>query len=210
LPVGAGEEAEGDDEAEEDNDEDDVGAECADQKDEAEETHEYEEEGIRRGEANGSHAFCFAPSGWGIGPVGVIEGLEGCGEGEPETAEGHKDDKWEGVAEDEFEKTADDHEKTAKEVVGSAAHVLIEMLKDCHKAYIEAAPLPPDPRQPIRSQDRGVRERRKPSRALYVLSAWRFDSAMVDLHGCWVTKGLSEITLDSSLWREIDLLEEFG
>ena len=31
---------------------------------------------------------------------------------------------------------------------------------------VDAAPLPPAPRQPMRSQDRGVRERRKPMRAL--------------------------------------------
>jgi hypothetical protein len=38
-------------------------------------------------------------------------------------------------------------------------------------SYIPAAPLPPAPRQPMRSQDRGEREMRKPRRALDLLSA---------------------------------------
>lgn len=36
---------------------------------------------------------------------------------------------------------------------------------------VEAAPLPPAPRQPMRSQDKGVRERRKPIRALEIETA---------------------------------------
>lgn len=34
-------------------------------------------------------------------------------------------------------------------------------------AYMLAAPLPPAPRQPMRSMDRGVRQRRKPARPLF-------------------------------------------
>lgn len=38
--------------------------------------------------------------------------------------------------------------------------------RDAANVPVEAAPLPPAPLQPMRSQDRGVRERRKPTRAL--------------------------------------------
>lgn len=121
LPVRASKETERADECEEDDDEDDVGAERAYQVDEAEDAHEEHEEGEGGCETDGRLAGAFGVGGrWGVGAVGVVEWLEGCGEREPERAEGDEDYEREGIAKDEFEETADDHEETTEEVVGAA------------------------------------------------------------------------------------------
>lgn len=87
---------------------------------------------------------------------------------EPETAEGAEDAGWITVAEDPFKDTTDDHEKTAHKHVNSAETMLAVFRGKGYQSrtYLEAAPLPPAPRQPIRSQVRGVKARRKPTRAL--------------------------------------------
>jgi hypothetical protein len=120
LPVGARQKAEGDDEREEDDDEDDIGAQGADQVDEAQHAHEDEEEAEGGGEANCSQACGLGVGGSGsVQAVGIVEGLQRCGEGQPEGAEGDENYKGEGVAKDEFEEAADDHEKAAEEIVRS-------------------------------------------------------------------------------------------
>jgi len=45
-----------------------------------------------------------------------------------------------------------------------------QILNECLVTYIEAAPFPPAPRQPMRSQDRGVTLRRIPKRPLSKIS----------------------------------------
>lgn len=76
------------------------------------------------------------------------------------------------------------------------------------RSYVEAAPLPPDPRQPIRSQDSGDRARRKPIRALGFWLAMIVAREEDNLHWRWITECFPQIALHDILGREIDLLKE--
>ena len=76
------------------------------------------------------------------------------------------------------------------------------------RACRPAAPFPPAPIQPMRSHDNGVRESKKPTNALCLVSMKRFISFMGHLHWSGVTDGLPELTSDLVLRRQIDLLEK--
>ena len=54
-----------------------------------------------------------------------------------------------------------------------------------------AAPFPPAPRHPMSVQLRGVRDNRKPTRALMRLATAIISMNRNDIQWCWVTKGLS-------------------
>jgi hypothetical protein len=86
---------------------------------------------------------------------------------------------------------------------------LMSSRKYGRQSYIPAAPLPPAPRQPMRSQDRGESDRMKPRSALRYGSATIEFSAAIDLHWGWITECLSKIPFDCILRREIDLLKKF-
>ena len=73
-----------------------------------------------------------------------------------------------------------------------------------------AAPLPPAPIHPMRSQDSGVRESKKPTSALRRVSSDRKLEFELRLHWGWVTNSLSELTSYLILRRKIDLLEQLG
>lgn len=85
-----------------------------------------------------------------------------------------KDDKRKSVADDPLANGSDDHEETAeeevcgwtqKEVVRYGSGSVCELgFKD---VPISEAPFPPAPLQPMSWHDRGVRLRRKPTRALH-------------------------------------------
>ena len=118
LPIDTGEAAERWYQQQEDAEKDDVGPQRADEVDEAQEAHVELEEGeccredgvgARRGRILGV-----------IGDGRVIHGGEGRGECQPESTERSKDDEGKGVAEDELEEGAEDHQHTAEEVVGTA------------------------------------------------------------------------------------------
>ena len=68
-------------------------------------------------------------------------------------------------------------------------------------AYSEAAPFPPAPRHPIRSQDRGVKLRRNPRRALMRISVDCASSRFYYIHRRRVTKCLAQITFHGILGR---------
>jgi len=115
LPEGARQAGKGGDEGAEDAEEDDVGAERADEVDKAEQTHVDLEEGEGGGElgvGRGRGRVCGV-----VGDAGVEVGRQGSPVGEPERAEGAEDDEGEGVAEDEFEDGAKDHKQAAEEIV---------------------------------------------------------------------------------------------
>jgi hypothetical protein len=74
-----------------------------------------------------------------------------------------------------------------------------------------AAPLPPAPRQPIKSQLSGERLRRKPQSALGCISARAQKIADAQcLQWRWIANSLSQVALDLVQGREVDLLEELG
>lgn len=93
-----------------------------------------------------------------------------------------------------------------------------------------AAPLPPAPRQPMRSMDRGVRQRRKPARPLFtgecqlvsgqagerarpskpLQESMQVSTAAEDAHGRGVAKGAAQVAVDPVLGGEVELLEELG
>lgn len=77
-------------------------------------------------------------------------------------------------------------------------------------AAVSDAPEPPAPLQPIRMQLNGVRLRRNPRRALLISQQIHLIQLGAILHWRRVTEHLSQITLDIVLWREVQLLEEFG
>lgn len=111
-----------------------------------------------------------------IGAIGVVEGLEGSAEGEPEGTKGAEDDEGEGVADDPFTDAAENHEEATEEEVyawekGVSGVRLVRGGFWVGYIPMSEAPLPPAPRQPMRSHDRGVSERRKPTRALHLASA---------------------------------------
>jgi len=81
---------------------------------------------------------------------------------------------------------------------------------DEESLYIDAAPLPPAPRQPIRSHERGVKLRRKPHSALDYVSQCSRINVLKNIQWSWVTKSLSQISFDSILGREVNLFEELG
>lgn len=92
-------------------------------------------------------------------------------------------------------------------------HLFISAVKftgECCVAYIPAAPFPPAPLHPIRSQDKGDNDNKKPSNALKVASVAFGSTGGLLLHRSRISKGFSEVALDSILWREINLLKEFG
>ena len=83
---------------------------------------------------------------------------------------GTEDDEGKGVADDPFADSTKDHKDTAKEeeytyMVRSSALVLASGRGEICPP-VEAAPLPPAPRQPMRSHERGVKLNKKPTRAL--------------------------------------------
>jgi hypothetical protein len=180
VPVGGGEEGEGQREREEDDHEGYVGSERADQVHQAQETHEEQEEPEGGGESRGVDTGRFGVACWGVQSVGEVEWLESRGEGEPEGAEGDEDDEWEGVAENELEESTHHHEQTAEEVICAAEEAALDLslwvtrtpdgATEAETTYIPAAPLPPAPRQPMRSHERGDKLRRKPRRALHEIS----------------------------------------
>jgi hypothetical protein len=136
--------------------------------------------------------------------------LESRREGKPEGPKRHEDDKWESIAEEELEESADDHEETAKEVIN--ASVILVSRSNVIKwlcIYSEAAPLPPAPRQPIKSQDKGVRLRRKPNRALSRSASVFTHYICWSLQGSWVAKRLPQVTFYGILRRQIYLLKKF-
>lgn len=104
--------------------------------------------------------------------------VEGAGKREPKGAKGAKDDGGKGVAENPLEDGAERHEDAALKVVDGAEQgkslarlsftprsVSKEKNKHC-TTYMLAAPLPPAPRQPMRSHASGVRQRINPATAL--------------------------------------------
>lgn len=104
MPVRAGKEAESGYQGQEDHEEDDVRPQGADQIDEAEETHSEQEEREASVEADCLQAILRRRERLGaVETVGVIRGLEGGGEGEPEGAKGGEDDEREGVADEPLE-----------------------------------------------------------------------------------------------------------
>lgn len=82
------------------------------------------------------------------------------------------------------------------------------------QTYLLAAPLPPAPRHPIKSQERGVKARRKPTRALssrvshvvYIVGLG--GSEGLGVHRSRVSEGVSQLTLDVVVGRQVKLLEE--
>ena len=210
LPEKAGQTAKGGDEQEEDEEEDDVGAEGADEEDQAQHAHVE----LEVGEGGREDGVAARGEGLGgrVGNRGVVVGRQRRAEGEPEGAEGAEDDEGEGVAEDELEEGAKDHEQAAEEVVDTAARMLEAAQSGLvGKTYTSAAPKPPAPLQPRRTLERGVRDSKKPARALrspLVIVLTCSGIVFRDLQGCWITKGRPDVVRDSVLWREVDLLEE--
>ena len=110
--------------------------------------------------------------------VGIESRDKSSSVGKPETAKGTEDDRGETVSENPLKDGAGEHEKTAheevnatvsQEIVRKLSLVFSRALRiDLQDTYIVAAPSPPAPRQPMRSQDRGVRESKKPTRALTI------------------------------------------
>ena len=77
---------------------------------------------------------------------------------------------------------------------------------------VSAAPLPPAPRHPIRSQDKGVRLRRKPMRALskyqHADPIHNLEIGNINIQWRWITESLPQLTTGSVLWRKVELLKE--
>ena len=91
--------------------------------------------------------------------------------------EGTEDDEGESVADDPLSNGSDDHEDAAEEEVCSwtGDEVRLGLGGVCmlvrEDVPVSEAPFPPAPLQPMRSHDKGVRLRRKPTRALSIASA---------------------------------------
>ena len=130
------------------------------------------------------------------------------GEKDRKLTECAKDDKGEGVSDDPFTDGAEDHEDAAKgEEDACDGSVSFPVSDTCDgigilgwgELPVEAAPLPPAPRQPIRSHDNGVKLRRKPTRALWVgfrqqcISSYTIsrENGMNYEHWGWVSECLS-------------------
>lgn len=62
----------------------------------------------------------------------------------------------------------------------------------------------------MRSQERGLRLSKNPRRALIFVKFTTWSDFTINLHGCWIAKGLSQVALDSILWRKVDLFEQLG
>jgi hypothetical protein len=82
------------------------------------------------------------------------------------------------------------------------------------EVYVPEAPPPPAPLQPIKSHDKGVKQRRNPMRALKLLSvlvrADKMCAQSEELGVQWsrVTKGLAQVTLDNILRIEVQFFEQ--
>ena len=82
---------------------------------------------------------------------------------------GTEHDEWKGIANDPFPDRSEYHQKTAEEEEDPSRHVSMQVCANPPMARglpVDAAPLPPAPRHPIRSQDNGVKLRMKPASAL--------------------------------------------
>lgn len=173
-PESSGEKVEADLESGEDANKDEIGSESADEEDGAKDTHEKEEEGERSVEANSSQTISSNTVGGSVESISSESGNQGTAIREPETTKGAEDGSGEAVSENPFEDTTDDHEETTHEDVDTTkksmsepAHFSTQLsLFLVLKTYLLAAPLPPAPRHPIKSQERGVKAKRKPTRAL--------------------------------------------
>ena len=88
--------------------------------------------------------------------------------------ERHEDDEGKSIAKNKFQETGDSLQKAAKEDVATTTVWISTRAKSLgwqrQDIYIPAAPSPPAPLQPIKSQDRGVRHMQKPMIALRCVS----------------------------------------
>ena len=105
-----------------------------------------------------------------IGAIGIEPGDEGESQGTPEGAVGSEDDEGEGVADNPLADSRQDHEDGTEDDEDACGFKKGQrMLGEGRKREsrpVDAAPTPPAPRQPIRSMERGVKQRRKPTKAL--------------------------------------------
>lgn len=170
MPVCAREAAERGDQEAEDADEDEVGAERADGVDQAQHAHEDEEEGPGGVEADRVEAAGRVARVGGVVAECAGLGLEGEAEGDPEGAEGAEDDAGEGVAEDPLWLRWSARAQLLGGVCSRwhTSPMAPRIMRIPPKARYVPIPAEPfeAPRQPMRSQESGVKESKNPQSAL--------------------------------------------
>lgn len=116
VPVGTSKTAKCRDKRKENNGKGNVSAKRADEVDEAEQSHEHEEETKACVESNSLETFGRV-GGRRVSSIRVEKGLQGRAEGEPESPKSAKDDEGESVAKEEFTDRTKDHQESTKEEV---------------------------------------------------------------------------------------------